>query len=144
VTATDAQPRDHLTIAAYRTASGHTQIQIAQLDAKGTGFGHRLAGPKHYNQPTKTLVERDLDAEDAAEIRSMLDAAFPQQSQAATPQDPEFPATWAGGHALVLEYGDEEMHGRCQCGQRFTPQRPDKPLDGFAGPWERHVMGLSR
>jgi hypothetical protein len=58
--------------------------------------------------------------------------------------DPDFPATWAGGHALVIEYGDEEIHGRCQCGERFTPQRPDKPLDSFTIPWERHVMTLGR
>lgn len=69
--------RDHLVIAAYRTSAGGTQISIAQLDADGSGWGHRLAGPKHYNQPTKTLVERDLDADDAAEIRRMLNAVFP-------------------------------------------------------------------
>lgn len=75
---TPEQPaRDRLTIAAYHTITGGTQIQIAQLDANGNGWGHRLAGPKHYNEPTKTLVERDLDADDAAEIRKMLDAAFP-------------------------------------------------------------------
>lgn len=62
----------------------------------------------------------------------------------ATPDaDEEFPATWDGGHALVIEYGDEELHGRCQCGQRFHTQRPNKPLDGFAAPWERHVMTLN-
>lgn len=54
--------------------------------------------------------------------------------------DPEFPTTWAGGHALVIEYGDCEMYGRCQCGERFGMNTPDKPLDRFAGPWERHVM----
>jgi hypothetical protein len=90
---------------------------------------------------TFRLAADAMDAmsnEDGANLlRSMATAAGP------TP-DPDFPATWAGGHALVLEYGDEEMHGRCQCGQRFTPQRPDKPLDGFAGPWERHVMTLGR
>jgi hypothetical protein len=36
------------------------------------------------------------------------------------------------------------MYGRCQCGERFGMVTPDKPLDGFAGPWERHVMGLGR
>ena len=68
---------DRVTIAAYRTAEGGTQIQIAQLDAEGAGFGHRLAGPKHYNLPTTTLTERELDVNDAAEIRRMLDAVHP-------------------------------------------------------------------
>ena len=59
-------------------------------------------------------------------------------------RDDEFRATWAGGHALVIEYGDCEMHGRCQCGERFGTNTPDKPLDAFAGPWERHVMTRGR
>jgi hypothetical protein len=58
--------------------------------------------------------------------------------------DPEFPATWRGGHALLIEYGDCEIYGCCQCGERFGTVTPDKPLDRFAGPWERHVMGLGR
>lgn len=71
-------PAPRLTIGAYRTrAEGGTQIQIAELGAGGTGWGRRLAGPKHYNMGTTTLVERDLDADDAREIRSMLDKVFP-------------------------------------------------------------------
>lgn len=58
--------------------------------------------------------------------------------------DPEFPATWTGGHALLIEYGDCEIYGRCQCGERLGTQTPDKPLDRFAEPWERHVMGLAQ
>lgn len=58
--------------------------------------------------------------------------------------DPEFPATWDGGHSLVIEFGDCEIFGRCQCGETFGSTTPDKSLDGFASPWERHVMGLSR
>lgn len=48
--------------------------------------------------------------------------------------------TWEGGHALVIEYGDCELYGRCQCGKPFGMITPDKPLDRFAGPWERHAM----
>lgn len=58
--------------------------------------------------------------------------------------DEEFPATWAGGHALVIEFGDEEIIGRCQCGDPFGTGTPATPLDVFAGPWEKHVMGLQR
>jgi hypothetical protein len=58
------------------------------------------------------------------------------------PEPAESPTTWDGGHALVIEYGDCEIYGRCQCGERLGMVTPDKPLDRFAGPWERHVMGL--
>jgi hypothetical protein len=71
-------PRGRISIAAYRTnAEGGAQIQIARLDAQGHGVGYRLAGPKHYNLGTRTLVERDLDEQDIAEIRSLLDAVSP-------------------------------------------------------------------
>ena len=56
----------------------------------------------------------------------------------------EFPATWAGGHALVIEYGDEELTARCQCGVPFGTGTPADPLELFAPPWERHVTGLPR
>lgn len=52
----------------------------------------------------------------------------------------EFPATWAGGHALVIEFGDCELIARCQCGVPFGDVRPDQSLDSFAPAWERHAM----
>jgi hypothetical protein len=54
----------------------------------------------------------------------------------------EFPATWEGGHALVIEFGDEELHGRCQCGEQLGTRRPDEGLDGFGDPWAGHVVTL--
>ena len=72
----DHAARDRVSVVALRTVSG-VQIQIQQTDAEGNGSGHRLAGGKHYNQPTTTLAERDLDEDDARAIREMLDAAFP-------------------------------------------------------------------
>lgn len=69
---------DKLTVAAYKTnASGGTQITIEHTNEDGRGWGRRLAGPKHYNMGTTTLVSRELDGTDAREIRQMLDAAFP-------------------------------------------------------------------
>lgn len=58
--------------------------------------------------------------------------------------DNDFPATWAGGHSLVVEYGDCELHARCQCGEELGSITPDKPIDDLATPWERHVMHLPR
>lgn len=69
---------DHLNLNVYRVhAGGQLAVQIARLDENGTGWGHRLAGPKHHNAGTTELLSRDLDAEDAQEIRRMLDAVFP-------------------------------------------------------------------
>jgi hypothetical protein len=57
-----------------------------------------------------------------------------------TPPDPDFRETLAGGHALIVEYGDCEIHGSCQCGKRLGMTTPDASLDTFASPWERHCM----
>lgn len=57
----------------------------------------------------------------------------------ADPPDLEFRETLAGGHALVVEYGDCELIGSCQCGRRLGTLLPDRPLDHLAGLWERHT-----
>ena len=53
--------------------------------------------------------------------------------------DPDFRECLGGGHALVVEYGDCELLGSCQCGTPFGATTPDASLDTFAGPWERHT-----
>jgi hypothetical protein len=53
--------------------------------------------------------------------------------------DPDFRETLGGGHALVVEYGDCEIHGSCQCGKRFGHTTPDASLDTFVRPWEHHT-----
>jgi hypothetical protein len=54
--------------------------------------------------------------------------------------DPDFRETLAGGHALIVEYGDCELIGSCQCGKRFGMTTPDASLDTFVPRWERHSM----
>lgn len=55
--------------------------------------------------------------------------------------DEDFATTWDGGHALVIEYGDCEFYGRCQCGRDFGMVTPDRYRgDVFGDKWERHVM----
>lgn len=76
-----------------------------------------------YNQPAADELLRRADREPHAQ-----------------PADDEFEATLAGGHALILEHGDCETYGTCQCGRKFGVVTPDIPLTYFAGPWERHVM----
>jgi hypothetical protein len=53
--------------------------------------------------------------------------------------DPDFRECLGGGHALVVEYGDCELIGSCQCGKPLGATTPDASLDTFAGPWERHT-----
>lgn len=49
--------------------------------------------------------------------------------------------TWEGGHALVVEYGDCEFYGRCQCGAPFGHTRPDESWETkFGLAWERHTI----
>lgn len=53
--------------------------------------------------------------------------------------NPDFPETLAGGHALVVEYGDCVMHASCQCGKPLGTTTPDTSLDTFMPGWERHT-----
>ncbi|MFE9935897.1 hypothetical protein [Streptomyces hirsutus] len=53
--------------------------------------------------------------------------------------DLEFRETLAGGHALVIENGDCELIGSCQCGRRLGTLLPDRPVEHLAGLWERHT-----
>ena len=71
---------DRLVLEVNRThAEGAIQVVLSQVDAKGTGWGYRLAGPKHYNSGATPLLSSDLTERDATELRSMLDAVFPVQ-----------------------------------------------------------------
>lgn len=69
----------------------------------------------------------------------MTAALFPRFPQPALP-DAEFPATWDGGHALVIEFGDEALDATCQCGEHIGTSDPTTSLDLFGNAWERHVM----
>jgi hypothetical protein len=54
--------------------------------------------------------------------------------------DDEFTTTLNGGHALIVEYGDCEFYGTCQCGTTFGMVTPDRfGEDVFGSAWERHV-----
>jgi hypothetical protein len=60
------------------------------------------------------------------------------------PAESESPATWAGGHALIVEFGDEELTARCQCGAHLGTGTPLTSLETFAQPWETHAMTVGR
>lgn len=57
--------------------TGQLQLSISHVDENGVGLGHRLAGPK-FNGSSETVLSRTLDARDASEIRTFLDAVFPE------------------------------------------------------------------
>lgn len=59
--------------------TGGIQLGISELDEYGRGHGFRIAGPK-YNGSQKRLLEVELDQRAADEIRSYLDAKFPEKS----------------------------------------------------------------
>lgn len=107
--------------------------------------------------PAGTDIARLIDALNAAHKLGIKFAVGPNphiawdeigQQYARTDQllrDEEFTATWAGGHALVIEYGDCEFYGRCQCGATFGTVTPDRYRgDVFGDKWEHHVMTLGR
>jgi hypothetical protein len=73
-------------------------------------------------------------AESAAELLACAD----REPRDRDP-DPDFRETLGGGHALVVEYGDCEIHGSCQCGKAFGYTTPDASLDTFVRPWEHHT-----
>lgn len=70
-----------------------------------------------------------------AEAAKMLAAITAKQA------DPDFQTTLSGGHALIVEYGDCEFYGRCQCGKPLGMVTPDRYRDDvFGSKWEHHVM----
>ena len=89
---------------------------------------------------TDILGALQRDGYKSREATSLLESADKEPQTPTGLGDPEFPATRSGGHALVVEYGDEEIYGWCQCGKALGMLRPSQPLDRLAGPWERHVM----
>jgi hypothetical protein len=91
------------------------------------GMGQRDGDPE--------LTARCHHAGGALETMDRL-AAMPD----GTPEGAQFPATWAGGHALIIEFSDEELLARCQCGEPLGTGTPATCLDVFGETWERHVM----
>ncbi|MET9140517.1 DUF6895 family protein [Streptomyces parvulus] len=52
----------------------------------------------------------------------------------------KLPRTLAGGHALVVEHGTDEIHGACQCARRLGLIPPHALIDILAAKWEHHVL----
>ena len=90
---------------------------------------------------TDILAALERDGYKHREAVSLLERADKEPQTPTGLGDPEFRTTLDGGHALIVEYGDCEFYGRCQCGKKLGMVTPDKFRDGvFSGKWERHVM----
>lgn len=74
------------------------------------------------------------------EAVSLLEAADKEPRTPAGLGDPEFQTTLEGGHAMVVEYGDCEFYGTCQCGKKLGKVTPDQFGGTFAIDWEHHVL----
>ncbi|MFJ7049001.1 hypothetical protein ACIQVC_37185 [Streptomyces sp. NPDC101112] len=126
----------------------------------GSGERWTVAGYEDQTDTALTCEEKDIPAgaqptgtasTARAQILAALQAAGHTAASAADvlaqadrePRDPEpdpdFRECLGGGHALVVEYGDCELLGSCQCGKPLGQTTPDASLDTFAGPWERHT-----
>ena len=120
------------------------RAELTRLVYIGARVG--VVNPLHPDRPWKGTIHGLLD-EPSVSIdcddgkRRALPQSFAVIEEPPDPHAEEFPATWAGGHALIIEFGDEELSARCQCGG-WTGEvlRPDQ---FYGGPWEGHVMRLS-
>jgi hypothetical protein len=158
----DQTPRPTLTISVHRTnAERALQLNLSQTDADGSGYGYRLAGPKHYNLGTTELLSSDLNERDAAEIRRMLDGAFPQPTvvyELRTGPDedarPDVVAQYATALA-AMEHGEAQY--RAKHGTGDTLEWPsvgtdDAPVwrleavddwDGMETPTDWHIVQVT-
>jgi hypothetical protein len=129
----------HKTVDAWSgSVAGFAQrvTEALALEEEDTPAGSQSAGAASTARAEilAVLVDSGYNAAAAAEL---LGRAY-REPQDADP-DPDFAETLAGGHALVVQYGDCEVIGDCQCGRRFGTTTPDASLDTFVGPWERHT-----
>ncbi len=110
---------------------------LAQQEQKDTrGRSQRSAGGSTARAELLAVLQESGYNEAAAV--DLLARAFREPHT--DPPDLEFRETLAGGHALVVQYGDCELLGSCQCGRRLGRVTPDKPIDHLAGLWERHTL----
>jgi hypothetical protein len=72
---------------------------------------------------TDILDALERDGYKHREAVSLLERADKEPQTPTGLGDPEFPTTLSGGHALIVEYGDCEFYGRCQCGKSHQPGR---------------------
>lgn len=90
---------------------------------------------------TDILEALERDGYKSRETTSLLERADKEPRTPTGLGDPEFPTLLTGGHALIVEYGDCEFYGTCQCGKKLGMVTPDQFGGGAFGiEWEHHVL----
>ncbi|MFF3891345.1 hypothetical protein [Streptomyces sp. NPDC001914] len=113
-----------------------TQHPSRSSEEEDTRAGSQPAGAASTARAEILAVLEDAGY-NAAAAAELLGRAY-REPQDADP-DPDFLETLAGGHALIVQYGDCELHAACQCGRRLGMCAPDASLDTFVPGWERHT-----
>lgn len=135
-----------VTLSFGRNSIGQYQASINDEDG-----GFRIAGGKYDGRGT-VLLEKELSARDAEQIRHYLDAAFPPAalSRAADPWTPiaDIPEEWTSGK--TVEDNPPILIGRVGSDYvtrvRYHPDFPTHPWwngsDGMAADWPTHAHPL--
>lgn len=112
-----------------------TADPTARARAAFRAYTDRAAGLTHDGRP---IPDWDNVGDN---VRSAWTAAATAAAAFTTDPDTDHPATLAGGHALVLQYGDAEFIATCQCGHDLGTHRPDRlDHDAITATWEHHVL----
>ncbi|WP_055535664.1 hypothetical protein [Streptomyces graminilatus] len=106
------------------------------VEEKDTQTGSQPAGAA---STARTEILRALQAYGHSDASALVVLRRADHEPHDPDPNPDFRETLDGGHALVVEYGDCEMHASCQCGTRFGLTTPDASLDTFVPAWEHHT-----
>lgn len=114
-----------------------TAITTAEREQKGIQSSSQLRadGATARVAILRVLKGAGYNAEAAADL---LGRAFREPHT--QPSASQVPETLAGGHALIVEAGDYETHGSCQCGRRLGRIALGTRIDSLTIPWERHTF----
>jgi hypothetical protein len=113
-----------------------TVERSARPEEKDTRVGSQPTGASSTARAEILAVLLDAGYNEAA-ATELLHRAHREPHD--TEPNPDFAETLAGGHALIVQYGDCELIGSCQCGKHLGSTGPDASLDTFVPGWERHT-----
>ncbi|MET9729740.1 hypothetical protein ABZZ79_03435 [Streptomyces sp. NPDC006458] len=133
--------------------AGTTEVEwTATVPQLAEAIDTELTRHEQKDSPTRPPVAVGSADTARAQILAALQAAGHSETAArellarafrdphADPVAGHRPETLVGGHALVVEYGDQDVHGACQCGRRLGRITPTAHLDSLAALWERHTL----
>jgi hypothetical protein len=116
------------------------EVLAAAIDGalqKDTSPGSSMPGGAEFTARAEILAVLTDAGYNAAAAAELLGRAHREPQ--AEPPDSEAVETLAGGHALIIQHGDRELIGSCQCGRALGRITPAGSVDHLAGLWERHT-----